>query len=173
MSMDTCLLTQAQIKTWLPWSQNLDPEWYVSAMLNAQYTDLPCYLGDELIEELQTQIEDNTLTTANQNLLDRLAPYLSNKTAVAAIPSLRTRVQGAGTMLSNAKEDTPATTQDLDRIMIDCNRMVEVYKTRFLKWLKDNKADYPLLPTDSDCDCSCKGASEVIFGVSFRPRRNL
>ena len=170
MSLTTALLSQAQIKTWLPWSQNLDPEWYVAAMLDAQYLDLPCILGDTFIEELQTQIEDGTLTTANEALLDNLAPYLSNLTAVAGMDALRVRMQGAGALISNAKEDSPATLPDLDTLRLNCNRKADVYKTRFLAWLNTNKADYPLLPTDSACG-TCSDGSEVIFGVSFRPKR--
>jgi len=170
MSLTTALLSQAQIKLWLPWSQNLDPEWYVAAALNAQYANLPCILGNDLIAELQTQIEDNTLTTANEALLDNLAPYLANLTALAAMNGLRTRIQGAGALISNAKEDTPATMPDLDSIRLDCNRMKDVYREMFLEWLDTNKADYPLLPTDSACG-TCSNSSDVVFGVSFRPKR--
>lgn len=170
MSLTTALLSQTQIKLWLPWSQNLDPEWYIAAALNAQYLDLPCILGDDFIAELQTQIEDDTLTTANEALLDNLAPYLANLAAVAALDGLRVRIQGAGALMSNAKEDTPATLPDLDTIRLNCNRMKDVYRERFLKWLDTNKADYPLLPTDSACG-TCSNSSDVVFGVSFRPKR--
>ena len=162
----TTLLSQQDVKDWLPWSANLDAGWWVASALNVQYAEALCLLGIPLIQEIQLQRETNALTAANAELLAEAAPWLANLTAFYAIPGLRVRLQAAGALVSQAREAAPAVLEDLDRLTTDHARIAEVYKELFLAWLKDNADAYPLLPTHTNCN-SCATTGTNIAGFHF------
>jgi hypothetical protein len=83
--LNTLLMTQEQVNLFVPANDTLNTFEVNAAILQAQDVQIKPVTGREWFEELQQQIEDDTLTPANEAAL----PYIQKALAYAAVVKLR------------------------------------------------------------------------------------
>lgn len=166
MPNNTLLVTQESFNTYSQFSMNIDVKQYKSSILVAQQIRFYKCLGNDLIDELQSQIQSNTITPNNQILLDMLAPSLVFYTYFEALPFLWVKGENAGLVINNPEATQTVNKGDMIYLRGNLETTGDFYKRELLEYLDQNYTLYPLYPY-TNCDtCSNKksgGATGIIF----------
>lgn len=111
--------------------------------------------GEDLYDEIKTQIEDDNISAANQLLLDIIRPAVANLTIASAtveLPLLFSR-QGIGTIGTYASAEggisrNPGTAQQLSALGSHAEAQGKNFLRQLEKFLYANHGDYPLYEAD-------------------------
>lgn len=115
-------------------------------------------IGDELTDELEEQIKNNTVTPENATLLTegKLWQYLCYATCYEGLPFLWANVSAVGITLGKSEASESITLKDLTYISDHLRRQTEFLKESVKKWLCERNEQFPLFDTcQCDCECSC------------------
>lgn len=114
-------------------------------------------IGEELYNELNEQVENNTLSEENATLLTEggLWQYLAFATLYEGLPFVWARITEAGIQLGKSDSSDSISIKDLTVFQQHLRNQVEVLKGQLIKWLCEHSASFPLFDT-SQCDgCGC------------------
>lgn len=119
-------------------------------------------LGKPLLEELQIQIADNTLTDVNKALILKLAPALSLWTEFLALRGLAYTITEKGITKESSDNSDPISDKDLVVWKTETENMAEMATTLLKEYLCECRDNYPLLPSDICCK-KVKRHSHIFF----------
>lgn len=134
-------------------------------------------IGDALVDELEEQIENNTISEVNATLLTEggLWQYLCYATCYEGLPFLWTHISEVGITIGKSDNSDSITLKDLTFIQQHLRSQVEVLKDYLKKWLCERNEIFPTLDC-CGCGCSCceqpgKLTKPNPFQQLYTPRR--
>lgn len=168
----TPFLTEPEFKEYTNVSLTMDARWYIHNIELAQISYIECELGKELSDELKDQIDNNTLTQENIDLLLKIKPALSYYTYYIALPDIQFRSHDLGVRINTEPYSEPASGSQLKYFGDSILNKAERFKTVLLKFLEDNKEDYPLWKGNCNKKCDYGKAPSLKYsGTGFRKNK--
>lgn len=147
------LLTESTLKRYSPIEGNVDVELLKPHILRAQETIVHETLGTDLLRELQSQIENDTVTAANATLLDDyIRPMLALWSTYKAMPFLRGRIRNGDIVTRTHDDGTPVSDNVFSEMINGIKNDAEWYTQRTIDFLCNNEQDYPAYKSNTDED---------------------
>ena len=106
-------INQQYIKTFTPLNANIDTSEIASHIETAQLIHTREILGKNLYEDLSTKIQNNTLSTPEDELVDILKQALAYRSAEIAIPFLSIKIRNKGTVRMRDDFAEPASVEEM------------------------------------------------------------
>ena len=112
-------------------------------------------IGEDLYDEINEQVETNTLTPENGTaLVEAIYPYLAYATVYEALPMLWARITEVGVVKGHSDNSDSLELKDMTYVSNHLRAQVEVLKDYCKKWLCEHQESFPLLNCCL-CGCSC------------------
>ena len=111
-------------------------------------------LGDDFYDELQEQIDNDSLSEENSTLcVEALWQYLSYATVLEGLPMLWANISQVGITLGKSENSDSVSLKDMTYIEQHIRRQVEVLKDGLIKYLEDHWESFPLYHS-THCNCN-------------------
>lgn len=119
-------------------------------------------IGCEFLDELEEQIENNTVSDVNATLLTDglLWQYLAYATCLEGLPFIWSHFSETGISLGKSENSDSVTLKDLTYIQDHLRRQVEWLKESVKKFICEHYQYYPLADVCA-CGCSCCADSKL------------
>jgi hypothetical protein len=157
---------------------NTDPALIsTNTILLSELAHLKTAIGKKFYEELKTQNNDGTLTTANQTLMDDfLIRTLCWFARFEVINEVQSNSSSMGIVHNIDEFSTIIDPAELNAYKQDTYRKSEIYLQDMIEFLNDpdNSADYPTYTANAPCNTTTYKNHGIIMYDSIydRPRRN-
>lgn len=142
----------------LPQLGNYDFSEIMNYVTVAQEIWLRPILGDEFLDELETEVKNNQVTEANSTLFTEggLYQYLSYATCLEGLPFIWANFSQVGITLGKSENSESISLKDLTYIEGHLRRQVEILKDNLIKWLDEHSDSFPLyVPINCGCNSCC------------------
>lgn len=112
-------------------------------------------IGDELTDELDEQVTNNTLSEENATLLTEglLWQYLAFATCYEALPICWSHFSEVGVTKGKSENSDSISLKDLTYIQEHLRKQVEFLKDSVKKWLCEHSESFPSMDC---CACGCQ-----------------
>lgn len=150
---ETIIITESLLKLHSGLSKNVGVDKIFPFCLLAQNFYIEPILGTALLEELQEQVENDSLTTENKALIIKIAPCLALYTQYLAMRSLAYSVTEKGITQEKSENSEPISEKELGELILDIKNRAEMSQELLIKYLCRCQELYPLWFPESDC-CS-------------------
>lgn len=138
------LITEKLFKQHSPVTSNTDITEFVPYISIAQELHISNILGEDIMDELCSQIESNSLTATNSRLILRIAPALSFFAVYQALPFHWATIVNKGITIRESENSKGVDIKDLAQLRQWIKNDADTLKTQLVDFLNKNKADYPL-----------------------------
>jgi hypothetical protein len=153
--IQTLFINEQQLKDIAPISTNVTITSPTKQMiLDAQRKYIYPIICQDMYEQLQLEIETNTVTAANLALLTNIKYCLAYYALYMALPfyKLRVREQGPGNQTGDNMVN--ADLEEFKYLRQQITQSAEIWQINLQNFIEDNSVDYPLI---SSCGCAkCK-----------------
>lgn len=150
---DTVIISEELMKLHSGMSKNLPiDKVFPFAVLSQSYFIEPI-LGTPLLEELQTQVENDDLTLENKALIIKIAPCLALYTEYLAMRSLAYSVTAKSIVKEKSENSEPISEKELGELILDIQTRAEMAQELLIKYLCRCSELYPLWRPSADCNC--------------------
>lgn len=150
--IETMLISEELLKLYSPISKNVSVDKVLSFVYLAQNYYISPVLGDALMEELQDQIDNDTLTDVNKALIIKIAPALANYSTFLALRSLAYSVTEKSIVKEHSENSEALSKDELAPFLEDVKRQAEMSIELLTKYLCRCSDLYPLWrPLDTNC----------------------
>lgn len=150
--IETMLISEELLKLYSPLSKNISVDKVIPFVYLAQNYYLNPVLGDALMEELQTQIDEDSLTDLNKALIIKIAPALANYSTYLALRSLTYSVTEKSIVKEHSENSESIDTKELGIFLEDIKGQAEMSIDLLTKYLCKCQENYPLWrPLDAHC----------------------
>ena len=172
------LVTAAEVISNSFTNANTDPALISNnTILLSELAHLKTAIGKKFYEELKTQNNDGTLTTANQTLMDDfLIRTLCWFARFEVINEVQSNSSSMGIVHNIDEFSTIIDPAELNAYKQDTYRKSEIYLQDMIEFLNDpdNSADYPTYTANAPCNTTTYKNHGIIMYDSIydRPRRN-
>ena len=172
------LVTAAEVISNSFTNANTDPALISNnTILLSELAHLKTAIGKKFYEELKTQNNDGTLTTANQTLMDDfLIRTLCWFARFEVINEVQSNSSSMGIVHNIDEFSTIIDPAELNAYKQDTYRKSEIYLQDMLEFLNDsdNSADYPTYTANAPCNITTYKNHGIIMydSIYSRPRRN-
>lgn len=138
------MITTAEVVEFLP-SQNMDEAIINSQIRTVKEVYLEKMLGVVFYTQLDDQYNSDTLTAANELLLEKyLKPILANYIIYRCLPHIKTEISSNGLNVLVPEYANPSAQKDFDTLRNQVLSTAEHYVERAIDYIKCNQASYPL-----------------------------
>ncbi len=157
---------------------NTDPALIsTNTILLSELAHLKSAIGKKFYEELKTQNNGGTLTTANQTLMDDfLVRTLCWFARFEVINEIQSNSSSAGIVHNIDEFSTIIDPAELNAYKQDTYRKAEIYLKDMIEFLDDpdNSGDYPTYTANAPCNTTTYKNHGIIMydSIYSRPRRN-
>tara|TARA_R100000951_G_scaffold108167_1_gene104147 strand:- start:188 stop:766 length:579 start_codon:yes stop_codon:yes gene_type:complete len=157
---------------------NTDPALIsTNTILLSELAHLKSAIGKKFYEELKTQNNDGTLTTANQTLMDDfLVRTLCWFARFEVINEIQSNSSSAGIVHNIDEFSTIIDPAELNAYKQDTYRKAEIYLKDMIEFLDDtdNSGDYPTYTANAPCNTTTYKNHGIIMydSIYSRPRRD-
>ena len=119
-------------------------------------------IGYDLFDELEEQVESNTVSEENATLLTEggLWQYLSFATVLEALPLIWSHISEVGVTKGKSDNSDSLDLKDMTYVGQHLRNQVEVLKDQLKKWICEHYEYYPLADVCA-CECSCCKHAEL------------
>lgn len=125
--------------------ENTDSKFILAGIRDAQEYQLQEIIGTDLLEEIQTQVQDSTLTAANTSLLNNfIIPYLLKQAESSLVFDIHYRLRNKGVMTFNSEEATSAANATISLVTKKLANDAQFLGERLRRFLLTNNLTYPL-----------------------------
>lgn len=172
------IISEDMLKLYSPISKNVSIDKVYPFIQLAQDYYLEDILGLPLLEELQYQVANESLTEENKALLLKVAPVLANYATYLALRSLAYSVTEKGVTLEKSENSQPISEHELGEMILSLKNISEMHKEVLIKYLCRCALTYPLWRANEDCHCEkyipTDGSADVdrSFTVYFPNKAN-
>lgn len=137
------LCSPEYIKNNLIPDNNIDDRLILQAIHDAQEVDIQSIIGTKFLKTLKTQVDTNTLTTANKDLLDNYLRPTIARYALYYLPLyLNARFTAQGVVEKKTDSSELIDFSELDKVRDEMRNLAEFYAQRMLRFLIANKTTY-------------------------------
>lgn len=158
------LITESLFKQCSPVTTNTNISEFVPYIGVAQELHIEPLLGEPLMFELKKQIENNSLTPENSELLIRVAPALSFYAVYQALPFHWATIVNKGLTIRESENSRGVDIKDLAQLRQWIKNDGDTLKNQLHDFLVRNKADYPLWIGGNTCHKEGDFDSGFYFG---------
>lgn len=158
------LITESLFKQYSPVTANTDVSEFVPYIGIAQELHIEPMLGEQLMLELKEQIEANSLSAENSELLLRIAPALSFYAVYQALPFHWAAIVNKGLTIRESENSKGVDIKDLAQLRQWIKNDADTLKNQLYDFLVRNKADYPLWVAVGECHTERDFDSGFYFG---------
>lgn len=136
-------------------------------------------IGSDLLDEIEEQVKNNTVSEENATLLTDggLWQYLSYSTCLEGLPFLWAHISEVGVTKGKSDNSDSLDLKDMTWVTQHLRNQVEVLKDQLKKWICEHYESFPLADV---CACGCDSCNKKpmlnfpnpnfeIFGT---PRKN-
>lgn len=169
------LITEAMFKQHSPVTSNTGIAEFVPYICIAQELHIEPILGEPLISELKTQIEGNTLTPDNSDLIIKIAPVLSFYAVYQALPFHWASIVNKGVTIRESENSKGVDIKDIAQLRIWIKGDAEVLAKQLITFLCKCRSNYPLWRPQNQCcdDVINEGSTKKEYDSGFYfPKRN-
>ena len=123
-------------------------------------------VGDDLVDELQEQVDNNNLSEENSTLLTEggLWQYLCYATCYEALPFITYHFSEVGATKGKSENSDSIDLKELSYIQNHLRAQTEILKDQLKKWLCSHSGQFPLVDC---CACGCDCCED--FGKLNKP----
>lgn len=150
---ETLIISEELLKLYTPLSKNVDVDKVYPYLHLAQPYYLQPILGDALLTELQSQIENDELTEENKALVVKCAPVIGYYATYLAMRSLAYSITEKGITLENSENSRSISEKELGEYILSIKQQAEMYAELLIKYLCRCSLLYPLWRPEEDCGC--------------------
>lgn len=166
MSQQIALFVSEQkLKSFTSVNENVSPRDLVPFILQSQDIELQNYLGSTFYMQLKSQVLNNTLTAANQFLIDNyIAAALCNWGLMRALPFLRTKIYNKSVMTPTSDSSQSTNLEEIKFLQEQLRSTAETYTKRMMERLILHPSDYPAYTAPSSLDGQLPDKTDPYFG---------
>jgi hypothetical protein len=147
------LISTEDVTKFTTMSGNMDVDKFIQYIATAQDIHLEEYLGSELLEALQTKIENETLADQYEHLVNKYCkPILIHFAMVEYMPFGAYTIANKGVFKHTAENSEAVTKTDVDFLIQKERSIAEAYVKRMIKYLCLNSNDFPEYTYNSNND---------------------
>lgn len=163
------LISEELFKISSPVTANTDLTDFIPYITIAQELYIEPILGEPLMSELKKQIEDNTLTQANSDLIIKIAPALSFYAVYQAIPFHWAAIVNKGITIRESENSKGVDIKDIAQLRRWIKDDAQILVSQLIEFLCRCKSNYPLWRPTNDCcnDVINEGSGEKKFESGF------
>lgn len=112
-------------------------------------------IGDDLFDEIQEEVDNNTVSQENATLLTDggLWQYLAFATVYEALPMIWSHISEVGVTKGKSDNSDSLDLKDMTYVSQHLRNQVEVLKDQVKKFICDHREYYPLADV---CACGCE-----------------
>lgn len=160
--MNTALfISEQKIKDLVPISANVTISSPLKqCIFDAQNFYIRPILCDLLYTELENQIIGASVSTANQTLLNEIAPCLSYFSLHQFLPYARSRVREQGVVNQTSDNGNSISLDEITYLRENALSSAKNYEILLLRFLQNNSADYPLW--NNGCCNTCNTDCNIV-----------
>lgn len=167
---ETIIISEELLKLYSPISKNVGVDKvYPFIHLAQPYYILPI-LGKPLMEELQHQVEDDTLTDENKALVLKIAMPLAMWTSYLATRSLGYSMTQKGLTKEHSENSESLNEKEMGEYILSLKNQAEMATELLISYLCNCSELYPLWRPSVECNCNKYLPTE---GDNHRPFKNL
>ena len=142
MAATTLLIEVTDFANYTDVSSYINTTYIDKHILAAQNAFIKPILGDTLYTELQTEVEADTLSYDNSDLLDVIRPYLIYKSTIYYLPFAQFFATNMGIRVYQEENSRPANDDEIQRIVKHLDIRAEMYENELRRYLYDNQDTY-------------------------------
>lgn len=147
------IINKTYLKQYSPLPTNYDLSEVMLYVPVAQEIWIRPILGDAFMDELEYQVENDSVSSENATLFTEvLYQYLSFATCLEALPFIWSNFSEAGITVADTDYAKSISLKDITYIEQHLRKQVEFLKDRTIKWICERCNSFPLF-NPSICNC--------------------
>lgn len=172
--MDVLIISEELLKDYSPITDDTVIKEFVPYISIAQAIYVEPLLGEELLDELKLQVQDDSLTPFNSALIEKIAPALAHFAVYQGLPFHWASIINKGVTIRESENSKGVAVDDIAQLRRWIRNDAETLLTLAIKYLCKCEDNYPLWNPDKDyCNtgCGCNGSgnsSKFEGGIFFR-----
>lgn len=147
------LITEALFKTSSPVTGNTELSEFIPYITIAQELHIEPILGEPLMSELKEQIENNTLTQTNSDLIIKIAPALSFYAVYQALPFHWATIVNKGVTIRESENSKGVDIKDIAQLRRWIKDDAETLVKQLINFLCKCRSNYPLWRPSEGFNC--------------------
>jgi hypothetical protein len=162
------LVSSKKIKNFTEVNENVDEQLLLSNIQIAQDLGLQNLLGTKFYNHILTAASGNTLTNAENILLqDYIQPYLLWRATWEALPTLYMRVMNKSVIIGDTEQGKAVSKNDLTYLRNIHEDRYSFYAQRLMDYIKNNQADFPIYYQYTSTDGMAPQTENYYNGIYF------
>jgi len=161
--METLIISEELLKANSPITPDTVISGFVPYVAIAQSIYIEPVLGIALMDELKTQVKENSLTPLNSALIQKIAPPLAYFTAYQGLPFHWAKIVNKGITIKESENSKGVAMDDIAQLRRWLRTDAEMLLKLLAAYLCKNKASYPLWRPDRDYCRTGAGFEAGIF----------
>lgn len=130
-------------------NDNVDMKIITPTIEDVQRLYIEDVLGTQLFNQILSQIGSNTVSSANQTLLDDyILPFMKYYVLMEVSPVFKLRYMNKGLMVKSSDNSQPASQEEMLYIMDRWRDNAQKLANKCTDYLRDNTTTYPLFLTN-------------------------
>ncbi len=151
---ETLIISEELLKLYSPISKNVGVDRvYPFVHLAQPYYILPI-IGKPLMEELQQQVEDDSLTEENKALILKIAMPLAMWTSYLAVRGLGYSMTQKGVTKEKSENSDSLNEKEMGEYILSLKNQAEMATELLIAYLCGCRDTYPLWKPSVECNCS-------------------
>ena len=139
------LVSEEKLKAFTTINENVSPQLLIPYILNSQETYLVNLIGGSFLKELYLQVRTNTVTAANQFILDEfIGQVVLQYGLMMALPFLKYKILNKSILSPKSESADSIDLDELKYLVMQVKNTAEQYAMLLQKYLFWHSADYPL-----------------------------
>ena len=165
----TYFVTETYLKNKTDISGNADVKYILPHIQTNSDMWVQPLLGTYFYEYLLVAFNDETLSSDEEELVDKIKPVIAWRALGDATFALSFKVTNKGVQIQSGEFSQPATMKDIDLAMKRYVQNAEFYAQRLINYLKENKALFPEFTStlNKDSDIKPKEDSDDNYNSSL------
>jgi hypothetical protein len=152
------LITIADLRKYTPASFNLDGHWLNGQIEICEAEYIVNCLGQEFYDELLLQVNTNTLTPDNINLMDAYLRFVLSWYVVStSVMYVHTRIENKGIVINTNDTSQSASLSAVNALSQSALNQAQTWRKHMINFLNKNILLYPLFKSSSECCCDKVG----------------
>jgi len=169
MYTPTSLITEKLFRQHSPITGNTNISDFIPYLSIAQELYIAPILGTALLDQLKLQIEGNTLTASNSNLIVKMAPALAFFAVYQGLPFHWAAIVNKGITIRESENSKGININDVAQLRRWIRDDAEIFLNIFTDFLCSQKHEYPLWKPDKDYCRSCSNNTNTYNSGFYFP----